>query len=229
MKIISLSSTIAGPACGVACSIKKYFYNNTYMTNIFDYLEISLLSINQILYMKEDDINYLSSNNTLKKNIDGAMTVKFENFDKIYSHHDLHENYTEEDYNNFIEKYKRRYLRFINDIKNENKIFFIRFGFEDIATINQFIDKIYSINNNLEIYFINIFYDEHSEYDIIQYKADNIIFFNFYDYIKPDFAYSDNLFNKIMEFNWDVIYDFIFNNLNEDEKNIFRVFRLGHI
>ena len=57
MKIISLSSSIAGPACAVAKSIKKYFYNNNYQTNMFDYLEISFLSILQILYLDKDDIN----------------------------------------------------------------------------------------------------------------------------------------------------------------------------
>jgi hypothetical protein len=38
MKIISLSSNIAGPACAVAQCIKKY-YNNDYKTNFFDFLE----------------------------------------------------------------------------------------------------------------------------------------------------------------------------------------------
>ena len=53
MKIISLSSSIAGPACAIATAIKKHFYNNDYQTNIFDYLEISLESINQFLLLEE--------------------------------------------------------------------------------------------------------------------------------------------------------------------------------
>jgi hypothetical protein len=51
MKIISLSANIAGPACAIATSIKKYFYNNNYITNIFDYLELSIISINQFLLL----------------------------------------------------------------------------------------------------------------------------------------------------------------------------------
>ena len=54
MKIISLSSNIAGPACAVAVSIKKY-YNNNYKTNFFDFLEVSLLSIIQVLQTEDID------------------------------------------------------------------------------------------------------------------------------------------------------------------------------
>ena len=56
MKIISLSALIAGPACAIATSIKKYFYKNNYITNIFDYLELSIISINQFLLLEENDI-----------------------------------------------------------------------------------------------------------------------------------------------------------------------------
>ena len=52
MKIISLSSNEAGYACAVASSIKKY-YKNTTKTNFFDYLVVSIKSINQVLETRE--------------------------------------------------------------------------------------------------------------------------------------------------------------------------------
>ena len=63
MKIISLSAGIAGPACAIATSIKKYFYNGSKQTDMFDYLEISLLSIIQILSLNSDNLCDALSNN----------------------------------------------------------------------------------------------------------------------------------------------------------------------
>ena len=82
MKIISLSSNIAGPACAIAYAIRKYYYNNNYKTNMFDFLEISFISIIQMLSINFSDIVYLSNNNEFVEN-DKHMTVKFKNFDKI--------------------------------------------------------------------------------------------------------------------------------------------------
>ena len=224
MKIISLSSNIAGPACAIGVCIKKYFYNNNYKTNIFDYLEISFVSIIQILNMDYNDIDYLSYNNNIEKNNDGKYTVKFNNFDKIYSHHDLNDNYTENDYNEFIEKYKRRYKRLINYIKNENKIFFIRYGIEDLEEIKSFINIINKINPNLVFFLIIVVYDEsqkevNSEYiNINPYNLNNVYFYNFYNNLDKNLIYSEDLFHKTIEYNWKDIYNIIFNNL--DENNI---------
>lgn len=223
MKIISLSSSIAGPACAVACSIKKYFYHNNYQTNIFDTLEISMSSIIQILYLKDLDINYLSNNNEISPNKDGNYSVKFNNFDKIICHHDLPNNYTTDDYNNFIEKYKRRYKRFINDITNQNTIFFIRYGCEDVNIILNFINTVNNINPNLKIYFINIFYDiSKKSIEINEYYKKNIFYVNFFDYVDYNFKYSDDLFFKTIQFNWKIVYDIIYNNLDEHEKEHFK-------
>ena len=219
MKIISLSSTIAGPACAIAKSIKKYFYNDNYQTNMFDYLEISLLSIVQILHLENDDVNYLNLNNEIFLNKDGNNSVKFNNFDKIISHHDLKEKYSEDDYKIFIEKYKRRYYRLLNDIKTQDKIFFIRYGIEDNNIINNFINKILSINPNLKVYFIIVNYDEKNQY----INDKNYIYINFYNYNK-DIDYNSDLFYRTIQYNWKIIHDIIFKNLDATEKNNFNYF-----
>ena len=213
MKIISLSANIAGPACAIACSIKQKFYNNNYVTNMFDYLEISLTSIIQILLLKSGDINYLHLNNEFLKNKNDKTSVKFLNFNNIISHHDLNDNFTDNDYNNFIEKYKRRYYRLINDIKNENKIFFIRYGIEDINTINLFINTVKNLNPNLNFYFINIINDK--TYNNIYIDYENYYLINYYNPSQID----EDLFYKTLKYDWKNVYDYIYKKLFDYEKD----------
>ena len=209
MKIISLSSSIAGPACAIGLCIKKHFYDNNYQTNMFDYLEISLLSIIQILYLNNTDINYLHENNEVFINTDSNNSVIFKNFNHIISHHDLKLNYSEEDYKEFINKYKRRYHRLIEYINTEDKIIFIRYGNELESVINNFMNRINEINPKLQVFFININYDEKSE--IVNYNIKNVFYINFYNHIDKNIIYNDNLFYKTMQYDWNIISDVISN------------------
>ena len=215
MKIISLSSSIAGPACAVAKSIKKHFYNDNYQTNMFDYLEISLLSILQILYLQNNDIKYLDLNNEIFLNKDDNNSVKFNNFDKIISHHDLKKMYDENDYKNFIEKYIRRYYRLIDDIKREDKIFLIRYKSENDQIINYIIERILLMNPLLKVYFIVVDYNEKDE-NIYR----NYIYINFYENNKNIDSDID-LYYRTLEYNWKLVYDIIINNLDINEKENF--------
>ena len=222
MKIISLSSSTAGPACAIATIIKKHFYNNNYETNMFDFLEVSLESIIKVLTISNNNLNiedYLSNNYDIIVNSDGNNSVFFNNFDKLISHHDLILNYNEETFNIFIEKYKRRYNRLINHILNEDKIFFIRFGEDNKDSIINFINNVKNINNNLEVYFINLYFDENNKklHDDIK----NYYYINFYDTIDFNKIYSKDLFHKTMEFNWLPIFEIINNNLDNCEKITF--------
>lgn len=214
MKIISLSSSIAGPACAIACSIKQYFYNNQYQTNMFDYLEISLRSIIQILILNLVDIEYLSENNKIYLNHNDVNSVQFNNFDKIISHHDLKKDYDMNDYSNFIEKYKRRFHRLLNDINNQNKLFLIRYGIEDENELLFLIDTILKINPKLELYFINIINCENN-FNYTNLKNNKyFILINLYNNLNN----IDDLFFKILKSNWKPVYKFIISNLSEDEQ-----------
>lgn len=210
MKIISLSSTIAGPACAVAVSIKKY-YNNDYKTNFFDFLEVSLLSIIQVLEIANTDIdNILRGNNKIILNKDDKNSVFFNNFDKMISHHDLLKIYTDLDYNNLIDKYKRRYHRLINSIKEEDKIYFIRYGIEDSNNIKYFIYTINRINPNLDVHFINVNYDSNNlDNNNINNSIKNYYYINFNNYIDSEMKYSDDMFYKTLEFKWEIVFDLI--------------------
>ena len=212
MRIISLSSDIAGPACAISRCINTYSKNN-YPTNIFDYLEISLLSIIEILKIKTEALNIdnkLRGNNEININKDNKNSVKFNNFNKIISHHDLQENYSEEDYNNFIEKYKRRFYRLINIIENEDKIFFIRYGTENNELILNFMNEVNKINPNLNMYFINVNYDEHNNIpEMKSYVSNNYHYINFFNYINYDIQYDNDLYFKTLQFNWNIVFNFI--------------------
>ncbi len=218
MKIISLSAGIAGPACAIATSIKKYFYNDSKQTDMFDYLEISLLSIIQILSLNHDIIiDAISNNNTFVPNINGCQTVTFNNFDKVISHHDLKENYNMEDYKEFIEKYKRRYYRLIECLKTENKIFFIRFGDEKLFQFQEFIRIVKEINPLCEFYIINLIYDENNTMQ--NDDIPNLYIINFYYFLEKNIIYNDDLYFRTIQFNWKIVYNLILNHLNENEKN----------
>jgi hypothetical protein len=222
MKLISLASSIAGPACAIAVSIKKYFYNNNYKTNIFDYLEINLKSINyilEIMYKNNDIEKLLRTNNEIYLNNDGKSSVLFKNFDKLISHHDLPHEYNDEQYSELINKYVRRYDRLKIDLYKEDKIFFLRFGKEDKEDIINFIKNINIINPLLEVYFIHLDYNNYNDQygyqierreDLLKYN-----YINFYEYIDFNKIYDENLFYKTIQFNWYIVYQYIKSISNE--------------
>ena len=207
MKIISLSSDKAGFACAVATSIKKY-YNNNYQTQIFDYLVCSLNTINSIL--KTTNYNDIINNLEITP-IDNKSCVKFKNYDNLISYHDLLNPYTKSDYINFIEKYKRRYNRLLEIIKNEDVLYFIRFGYEDEKDISNFFHIIKYLNVNIKVHFINVYYNKINNdynYTIIN----NNCFFvpiNFYLFEEKDKIYDVDEYYKTLEYNWDNIFKII--------------------
>jgi hypothetical protein len=223
MKIISLSSSIAGPACAISTAIKKHFYNNDYITNIFDYLEISLESINQFLLLEENEIYHLDFDiESSYHNIQDKTSIKFKYFNKVISHHDLIKNFNEDDILELKNKYIRRYTRLINCIESQDKIFFLRYGNENCDSINSFYQFVKNLNPYLTIYFIHLDYsnDEninHTIYDNINFE--NYFYFNFANYITDDIVYNNDLFFRTLQYDWKTLYEVVIKELlTEDEK-----------
>jgi hypothetical protein len=211
MKIISLSCNYAGPACAVGHCIKHLYYNGNYQTNMFDYLEISMETIINIL--STNDINNdLKTNYKIELNNKNKNTVYFNNFSKMVSYHDLPEPYDNNDINNLIEKYKRRYYRLIDDIKREDKIFFIRYGLEDDNNIKKFMNKINDLNPNLKVDFINVDYNENDN-NYIDNNADDsnyhYHYINFYKFLDIHKKYDEDLYFKTIQFNWGAVFGLI--------------------
>ena len=209
MKIISLSFDEAGYACAIASSIKKYFYNNNCKTNFFDYLVVSMKSINEILELK--NLNLLINNLDLSESHIDTTIVKWSNFHKLISYHDIKNNSDKSDLIHFKNKYLRRYIRLIHYLYEENIIFFIRYGKTPENDIQQFFKNIKNINNNLIFYFINVDYDTQFK-ENIQYKnIENYIYINFYLINNNNTKHTDKYF-EILEYNWDFVFNLIKKN-----------------
>jgi|SaaInlStandDraft_6_1057023.scaffolds.fasta_scaffold03935_2 hypothetical protein len=208
MKIISLSYDEAGYACAIGSAIKRK-YNN--VTNFFDYLVVDMKTINNILQLK--DLNMLLNNfNYEHVNNHKNTVVKWNNFDKLISYHDLKEVYNEIELKNFTKKYMRRYFRLINDIYNEKIIFFIRYGKTSYDEIKNFYNNIKNLNENIICYFINVDYDK-SVNNIYYEDIKTYIYINFHAINEPK-IYNEDIYFKLLEYNW----DFIFNIIEKNNK-----------
>jgi len=86
--------------------------------------------------------------------------------------------------------------------------------------IEYFFNIIKKINPNLELFFINIFYK--LDNSITEIFNKNYTLLNFNNYIDKTRNYSDDLFYKIIEFDWSIINKIISLNLTEYEiKNLY--------
>ena len=209
MKIISLSYEEAGYACSIGTSIKKKY--KTY-TNFFDFLVVDMKSINQIINMK--DLNLLINNFKFEEQQKKEnKTLVWNNFPKMISYHDLKNNFNKQDLKDFNKKYLRRYYRLMNDIYNEKRIFFIRYGKTNINELKLFINNIKELNEELEIFFINVDFDKNNKENIYYSDIKNYIYINFSQINKNEIK-NDDIYYKLLECNW----EYIFNKIEELNK-----------
>lgn len=226
-KVISLSATRAGFACGTSVSIKKLFYNNNKETDFFDYLLSSMKSVNEILVG-----NPIQLNNFCNKN----GVISFEKFHHLHTVHDLDKfdkhfkksNKTPVPsivLNEITNQYKRRYQRLINSIKNEKKIYFVRYCIDNsdirFEVIEDFFKIIKNINNELECNFILVTKDHNLCVKPELLANKNFYLLNLSNYNKNDeFAHlkslppSDDAFEKHVK-SIDPLYNFINNIENK--------------
>lgn len=193
---ISLSSSYAGNACAVRQSIINYTISNN-ETHFFDWLVTSMKSVNQIL----ENTPILFENNYIYPNKNDGITIKFLNFDLLISHHDIKE-FNDNSINEITEKYTRRYLRLINTIKEQKKIYFIRYcknskDLEEKEIIN-FFNNITNINPKLDFKFILI-----SDCDDLIIPDSlllyNFIYINLNKYTDDDILNESNSYKKIIK------------------------------
>jgi GTPase SAR1 family protein len=152
-----------GQHCNITYSLQKLGLKKE--TSLFEWFESdSLTSVTKII-------------NLIKNNIDTNIVCGqdykiflLHNNSDIYTFH-----YTVVEYK---EIFKRRVERFINDIKNENEILFVRINSYTISTskkeIEDFIESIKSINPELNIKFLLIDTIDKQE-NFNEIKENNII------------------------------------------------------
>lgn len=209
MKVISLSYEDAGYACSIGTSIKNKY--KTY-TNFFDYLVVDMKTINQILILK--DLNLLINNfNFEEQQKKENKTLIWNNFPRMISYHDLSNNFNKKSLKDFNNKYLRRYYRLMNDLYNEKKIFFIRYGKTNINEIKIFMNTIKEINENLEIFFINVDFDKNNNENIFYSEIKNYIYINFYHVNKYEIK-NEDIYFKLLECDW----LYVFNKIDELNK-----------
>jgi hypothetical protein len=206
MKIISLSASYRGYACSVASNIKEKYYKGNFEANLFDILLVSMKSINQFF-------NYNIEELELEENFEipiwkttDESEFYFRKFDMVLSTHLLKKKYTNYEYNDIINKYKRRYYRFFNNIKNEDKIYFISNGIEKEEEILEFINNVKKYNPKLKFKIIILFCDKKHKYKL---KNKNFKPYNFYKTLDKKFEYSSDTYYRLKEYNWLPIFNYI--------------------
>lgn len=192
---ISLSSSHAGNACAIKQSITNYYKPEE--TQIFDWLVCSMKSVNQLL----EGMPILVGD-YVYPNAAGTTTVNFLNYHLLVSHHDMYI-YNEDSKNKLIEKYERRYKRFINTLKEQKEIFFIRYSknSNDIETeeITKFCKYITNINNILRFKFILISDSDNLKIDKCLFSNEKFIYINLNKYINNDLINEQTPYFKIIK------------------------------
>ena len=127
-------------------------------------------------------------------------------FSTFRSLHDLPKNYSDDNLDDFINKYNRRYNRFINLIKdNYEKMFFIRktkdiISYRDIILFNNYVKKINPYNKVYLIILCNYIPDDYQlKHGVILINYERLKLFESNDW-------------KANNFNWDFILKLLIKN-----------------
>lgn len=200
---------------GRHCDIK---YNldlvrNKCETQFFDWLRSDFKTALHILKMNDIERELLYEDNLIINQFDKSnYGVTFKTLTELnlicLSHHDLiyKETLLIEDIKDFIDKYKRRFIRLINLIKSDKKIIFIHrdpnktVEYDDY---NEFKNILQKINPDVNFYLILL--REH-EYDYIFIKKDYLITINLNKCIQKDTS-KDKW--KMQKYNWNSIFNII--------------------
>jgi hypothetical protein len=242
MKVISLSHDANGTACSIGQAIKTYFYNNSKQTDFFDFLNISMKSVNEVLIGKEIT--------DFKKRSDISINAyEFNNFDKIISCHDF-DDFRKKDPSmsekqiliNLKQKYDRRRLRLLEVINSDESIYFLRYctSYENIEQneIISFMNNIKNINKNLNFHLILITtnYRQHKTNTPLNLLKlfSNIHMLYLDNYISSEQnklnhfqLINQELYNKFVD-NLKPIYNFVHNLENKVNKNAIVILTRGY-
>lgn len=245
MKVISLSHSEAGMACSISMAIKKYFYNDSKETDFFDFLLVSIKSVNEVLLGKTIDF----VPNTDPEN----ALIQFKDFHHMTSVHDLenikkqkNEIDADEIIIKLVEKYNRRRDRLINDIKKNDKIYFVRFckNLNDIEQeeLDSFFKNIKNINDKVDVHLILVTFNYRKHQSFVPLKLLNMypnIHMMYLDNylmekeIEMNYSFITNEFIKLQKFNEFItnlkpLYNFVNNIEDKVNKNAVLVLTRGY-
>ncbi len=146
---------------GTACNVKYQIdrCKGKSETLFFDWLMTSMSSVIEILSC--DDITKILYVDNCIRDPDEPFhsnnsRILVKSLDFCVSIHDLKREFNDNDLNEFIDKYKRRFNRILEFIKSEEPIYFMRYGSIDAKTKQQFIDTILKINSKCNFHLVVI-------------------------------------------------------------------------
>lgn len=212
MKLISI-----GHACNIRFGINEYYSSigEKYgQTNFFDWLTTEFSSVVQLLkcdYLKIINKDNISIYDFSEEN----MKVSFNLLNHCESLHDLKKNHNNDDINQFINKYRRRYCRLIDYIKNNETIYFIRYTTDssDIKP-NEFISSVLNINPNkkFKLVTLNHKYRDKSNVSENEYLID----IDMELFKKKNYDYSDGNDERHFHYDWIKLYKYLILQNNGD-------------
>ena len=191
-----------GCACNVRHQIDKYRGKKDY-TLFFDWLITDMNSVCKILesYKNIDSIvnkfNIEKSQN--KESKQNKARVRFKNLSQCESMHDLPDNFSEKDLNEFVAKYKRRFGRIIDLIcQSTLKICFIRCGYVSPIERKRFISVVKQLNSKCNFSLISLI---ECKENIKQnnYSCINLSFFQLRDEVQDDWTSSHYDWKRIFQ------------------------------
>lgn len=176
-----------GGACNMNYQIQKHVGKKE--TLFFDNLITCINSVISILSFFENIDKLLYFENMIQKpndpifnNVKSKMIIKSLPFCEPI--HDVKIDFTDEDILEFIEKYRRRFLRIITYIKGNDKIVFCRYGNINTKEKLAFIEQIKKINPECNFCLVSI--NSNQDADSIK-KEENFLEINIQ---KPEVPYE---------------------------------------
>jgi len=180
MKVISLSHNQPGISYSLSAAIKQFIYNHDKQPDFFDFLLVSMKSVNEVLMKKE--ISFIENKDENEK------LVKFKNFHHMISTDDLEDikkNTCDwcDIINELTDKYNSRRQRLFDDITSASEssetIYFLRYctNLQNIehTEIVRFFNIIKNISPNLKFYFILITSNYRDKQTIVPLKLLKIL------------------------------------------------------
>lgn len=150
-----------GDKCCVKHQIDKY--KGSKETLFFDFIGTDMKSVITILASEHiEEILYFDNifrDSNQPNGHDGKKArVTIRSLSRCISVHDLPINMKDQDVYEFIEKYKRRFQRIIDNIKSNrnDKIFFLRYGPITDKEKSKFIEIIHTINPNCQFTLVSL-------------------------------------------------------------------------
>lgn len=198
-----------GEACDVKYQLEAKFkeHNNIQKTYFFDWIISDFKTVLSVLngdFLKKFTKSNLLIGNTIKKYSSSLVTIK--NFSTFTSLHDIPKNYDNKDIDEFIDKYTRRYYRFINLIRDNNeKMFFLRNTKEvisnrDVVFFNNYVKKINPFNKVYLVILCNYIPDDYQiKHGVILVNYERLKLFESKDW-------------KANNYNWDFILKLLLEN-----------------